>query len=180
MTRPARFAVVLATCAPLWPACGPGGGSGTLPTPLVGPPSSTLAPNGPPTASLSGIWAGKPPAAGMVVSVSGCGACSGAPFSAADVVLNISDSSHSLSGSATLTVREGGTIGEVIPASVTGSVGLAGRVTMQWNATTENGGPAPVALFVLEGVVSASRMSGTVILTGGGVSADGTWSVTLQ
>ena len=179
MTRPARFAVVLATCAALWPACGPGRGSGTLPTPLVGPPASTLAPNGSPTASLSGIWAGKPPAAGMVVGVSGCGACSGAPFSTADVVLNISDSSHSLSGNATLTVREGGTIGEVIPASVTGSVGLAGRVTMQWKPTTENGGPAPIAL-VLEGVVSANRMSGTLILTEGGVSADGTWSVTLQ
>ena len=177
MTRPARFAVVLATCAALGPACGPGRGSGTLPTPLVGPPATTLAPNGSPTASLSGIWAGKPPAAGMVVSVSGCGAWSGAPFSAADVVLNISDSSHSLSGNATLTVREGGSIGEVIPASVTGSVGLAGRVTMQWKPTTEN---APIALFVLEGVVSANRMSGTVILTEGGVAADGTWSVTLQ
>ena len=177
MTRPARFAVVLATCAALGPACGPGRGSGTLPTPLVGPPATTLAPNGSPTASLSGIWAGKPPAAGMVVSVSGCGACSGAPFSTADVVLNISDSSHSLSGNATLTVREGGSIGEVIPASVTGSVGLAGRVTMQWKPTTEN---APIALFVLEGVVSANRMSGTLILTDGSVSADGTWSVTLQ
>jgi hypothetical protein len=184
MTRPARSALVLAACAALWPACGPIPGSGTPFTATSAGPASTLAPNAS-LASLSGIWVGHRPAEGMVFSIPGCGACAGAPpFNAADVALNVSDSSHALSGSAILTVREGGPIGLVIPASVTGSVGPGGRVTMQWNASLDEGGQEPTSvLFALEGAVSANRMAGTVIVTGGGVpagTADGTWSVALQ
>jgi len=198
MTRWTRFALVLAAGASLWPGCGPDAGSVTPFTPIsAGPPASTLA-QAPPTASLSGIWVGNRPADGMVLSFSGCGACAGAPSSsAADVALNISDSSHALSGSATLTVREASTVGcpaqpecshgpvgEVTAAGVIGSVGVGGRVTMQWTASMRNGGPDPMpVLFTLEGTVSANRMSGAVILAGAGVPggrADGTWSVDLQ
>jgi hypothetical protein len=195
MTGPARLALVLVGCAALWPACGPG--TPFTPT-LVGPPASTLAPNASPTASLSGIWVGNRPGDGMILSFSGCGDCTDVPlFAAADVALNVSDSSHALSGSATLTVREAppagcpaepdcshGRVGEVIPASVTGTVGAGGHVTMQWTATLGGGGqvPAPI-LFDLEGAVFSNRMSGTATVTGPAVpggSATGTWSVNLQ
>ena len=183
---PRRVTLALATCVALWPACGPGTRSGSPHTPtVVGPPSSMLAPNASLTASLSGIWVGNRPANGMVVTLSGCGACTETLwFNAADLVMTVSDSSHALSGNATLTVRDGGVSGEVVPVSVTGSVGPGGHVTMQWSASTKNGGQAPTpALFALEGSVSANRMSGTLTLTGGGISAGsavGTWSVNLQ
>lgn len=196
---PRRVALGFATCVALWPACGPGTGSGTPFTPtLAGPPASTLAPDAPPTASLSGIWVGKRPGDGMVVGFSGCGACGDTPsFNAADVALNVSDSSHTLSGNATLTVREAppvgcpaepdcshGQVGEVIPASVTGTVGAGGHVTMQWTASFGVGGQVPTpVVFDLAGTVFSNRMSGTVVVTGGAVpggSAKGTWSVNLQ
>ena len=154
-------------------------------TPATMPLSNTS-----PTASLSGTWVGVRPSEGMALSFSGCGACPDTPsFSAGDVILNISDSNHALSGNATVTIAEAsvagcpaepdcnlGPVGEVIPASVTGAVTAGGRVTMRWEAPT-------AAVFTLEGTVSANRMSGTVILTGPAVpggSANGTWSVRLR
>jgi hypothetical protein len=130
----------------------------------------------------------------MTFDVPGCGACAGAsPLTAVDVVMNISDTSHTLTGNASLTVREAPAecpagvdclprIGDVIPASVTGSVGVGARVAMQWTATVA--GPVPTTLVLnLEGVVAANRMSGTVTSPDGGASAGsgaGTWSVRLR
>jgi hypothetical protein len=101
-----------------------------------------------------------------------------------------------LSGNATVTVTEAppagcpaepecdhGPVGDVIAASVVGSVGSGGRVTMHWEATVPGGGAPALMMFALQGTVSANRMSGTVVLTGGGVagaSATGTWSVNLR
>jgi hypothetical protein len=134
-----------------------------------------------PTASLSGLWVGVRPGDGIALDFSGCGTCAGTPpLSAGDVVLNISDSNHALSGNATVTSADG----EAIPASVTGAVTPGARVTMRWEATLGGGEQSPTAaVFTLEGTVSANRMSGTVILTGPAVpggSADGTWSVRLR
>ncbi len=132
-----------------------------------------------PTASLSGMWVGVRPGDGLALDFSGCGACAGTPpLSAGDVILNISDSNHALSGNATVTAADG----EVIPASVTGAVTAGARVAMRWEATLGGDSPTP-GVFNLEGLVSANRMSGTLTLTGpavSGGSANGTWSVRLR
>jgi hypothetical protein len=182
MSHPSRLVCGLIAWAWLSTACGAGAPGPSLGTPAAGPPLSNAAP----AASLSGTWIGSRPDDGMVMNFAGCGACGDTTSSSAgNVVLNVSDSNHALSGIATWTVREsppsGWAVGEVISASVTGSVRAGGRVSMRWDATVGDG-PTP-ALFILEGSVSANTMSGTVVLTGGGVpggSASGTWSVKLQ
>lgn len=134
-----------------------------------------------PTASLSGMWVGVRPGDGIALDFSSCGSCAGTPpLGAGDIVLNISDSNHALSGNVTVATEDGA----VIPASVTGVVTAGARVRMRWEATLGSGGPSPTAaVFTLEGTVAANRMSGTVILTGPAVpggSGDGTWSVHLR
>jgi hypothetical protein len=182
LSRPSRFASGLVACAWLSTACGAGTPGPSSGTPAAGPPLSNAAP----AASLSGTWIGSRPDDGMLMSFAGCGACGDAPsLSAGDLVLNVSDSNHALSGIATWTVREyppsGWAVGEVISASVTGAVRAGGRVSMRWDATVGDGPTS--ALFILEGSVRADTMSGTVVLTGGDVpggSASGTWSARLQ
>jgi hypothetical protein len=188
-----RFLFLLA-CGVLIPACGTSDGMGTsaapFPTSTAAPPATTMPRD---AGSLSGTWIGSRPGDGMTLDVPGCEACAGAsPLTAMDVVMDISDTSHTLTGNASLTVREAPAecpagaacvlrVGDVIPASVTGSVGVGARVAMQWTATV--GGPAPTMLVLnLVGVVAANRMSGTVTSPGGGASAGsgaGTWSVRL-
>jgi hypothetical protein len=130
----------------------------------------------------------------MTLEVPVCGACAGAASPiAVDIVLSISDTSHALTGNATLSVREAPAqcpagaecplrVGDVIPASVTGSVGVGGRVAMQWTAAVE--GPAAAALVLdLEGVVAANHMSGTLTGASGDISGGtvtGAWSIGLR
>ena len=190
MRWPRLVSVLFVSATATWTACGPDASDATSTSPAVPPPTTMPRSAG----SLSGTWIGTRPGDGMTFAVPGCGACAGAsPLTAVDVVLNISDTSHTLTGNASLTVREAPAdcpagaecllrIGDVIPASVTGSVRVGARVAMQWTATV--GGPAPTTLVLdLEGVVAANRMSGTVTSPGGGASggsAPGTWSIGLR
>jgi len=186
MRWPRLVSALLVGATAAWTACGPDSTDAT-PTSAAAPPPTTLARS---AGSLSGNWTGTSPGDGMTLDLPGCGGCAGSSSLAAlDVLLNISDTSHSLTGNATLTVRQAPAqcpaaahcplrAGDVIPASVTGSVGVGARVTMQWTAAI--GGPAPTTLVLdLEGVVAANHMSGTVS-SPGGASATGTWSISLR
>lgn len=159
----------------------------TPPTALTAAAGPPVTQPGPRTASLSGTWIGNRPQDGLLLEFAACGACA-PPSRAVDVVVHMSDSDGALSGIATLTIREAPSagclaepgcsppaVGEVLTASVTGSVSAGGAVSMRWAA-------APVTLD-LQGAVFANRMSGTVVpadTSAPGGAAGGTWSITLR
>jgi hypothetical protein len=153
------------------------------PTPPGAPPAAPT-PTPPPATSLSGTWTGNRPGDGWVLTFSGCGGCPNTPTNAgADLVLTLTQSGTSLSGTLVQTTREvqpagcsadptctKAVIGEVITFS------MAGTVNGTSVALQMVGAPA-----AMSGTVSGNRIAGTLNGTSNdGSTFTGTWSVNRQ
>ena len=161
------------------------------PTTIAGPPPTTPPAPSPPPTTLAGTWAGSWPADGIQLTFNGCGFCTNPVNQGGDLVMTLTQSGNSLSGTATGTVRDAppagcpaepncnyGPVGMVSTFPITGTV-TGTTVSMQMLGTAPNQGGT--FTIDLNGTLSGNRMSGNANLNATGFpSATGTWSLNRQ